>query len=67
MLMPNSIFPVILFVLPMLSSTMSEVEIRLTSVIPNGSQRMGSQVYQVPVNGESFHRGSGRCEALQCP
>lgn len=67
MLMPNSIFPVVLLVLPMMSFTMSQVEIRLTSVIPSGFQPMRSQAAQEPANSEFFHRGSGRCEALQCP
>lgn len=66
MLMPNPVFSVVLFLLPILSSPMSEVEPQLTSATPNRLQRVGSQAHPAPDNGEYFHRGSGRCEALQC-
>lgn len=66
MLMPNPIFSVVLFLLPMLSPAMSEVDPKLMSAIPNRLQRVGSQADSAPSNGEYFHRGSGRCEALQC-
>lgn len=67
MLLPNSITPMVLFLLPMLASTMSEVKFQLTAALADKRQQTGLSAHQELLNsGKYFHRGSGRCEAIQC-